>query len=114
MSQQKTVKVWTASKNAPAGFQVEEKAAYMIGSRSNFIAADGNGVSITGKSITLGTGAENVRRGGLFIGLNDFIKLIPTTIVTPMPEQIPFPPMGVVTGVMKDLPFFIAMLNTLG
>lgn len=114
MSQQKQVKVWTASKDAPAGFQVEEKAAYLIGSRANFVVADGNGVTLNGKSITLGTGSENIRSGGLFVGMNDIIRMIPTTLVTPMPHQIPFPPMGLVTGLMKDLPFFVAMLNTLG
>jgi hypothetical protein len=43
--------------------------------------------------------------------MNDIVKMIPTTLVTPMPGQIPFPPLALITGIMKDMPFFIAMLN---
>jgi len=42
--------------------------------------------------------------------MNDFVQLIPQTVVTPIPNQIPFPPLGFATSIARDLPFFLAML----
>lgn len=104
------IKVWTASKNSPAGVQVSETSAVLVGNKYNFVAAHENGVAISGNSIAFNTTSENIRKGGLFVEMNDFVKMVPTTIVTPMPEQIPYPPFGMVSGIIKDLPFFIAMV----
>jgi len=109
---QKHVKVWRATKKSPAGVQVEEKTAYLIGNRDNFVAASDTGVVISGgKGITFNTSSENIRKGGLFIEMNDFVQMIPTSVVTPMPGQIPFPPLALISSVMKDMPFFMALMN---
>lgn len=110
--QEKNIKVWRATPQSPAGFQVEEKVAYVVGNRTNFIAVGQAGVVLSGGSgVSFNTTSENVRRGGLFIEMNDLVKMIPTTLVTPMPGQIPFPPLAIVTSILKDMPFFVAMLN---
>ena len=107
----KHIKVWKATNKSNAGFMVTEKAAVMAGDKSNFIVASGGtGVAISGKSISFMTTSENQRHGGLFIKMNDLVQMVPKTIVTPMPSQIPFPPFGLVGSVIKDLPFFLAML----
>jgi hypothetical protein len=109
---EKNIKVWRATPNSPAGLQVEEKTAYLIGNRTNFVAVGATGVVLSGGSgISFNTTSENVRRGGLFIEMNDLVKMIPTTLVTPMPGQIPFPPLAMITNIMKDMPFFMRMLN---
>jgi len=105
----KNIKIWKATRNSNAGFMVTERSAFMIGTRNNFIVAADTGVSIAGKSISFNTTSENIRAGGLFVQMNDFVRMVPQTLVTPMPTQIPFPPFGMVTSVMKDLPFFLAM-----
>jgi hypothetical protein len=110
--QEKNIKVWKATPDSPAGFQIEEKAAYMIGSRTNFIAASDVGIVLSSsKGISFNTTSENVRRGALFIEMNDIVKLIPTTLVTPMPAQVPFPPLAMVSNILRDMPFFMSMLN---
>jgi len=109
MSTTKNFKIWTAVPGGP-GVMATEQEAYLIGSKTNFVAASSAGVAVMGKSITMGTTGENIRQGGLFVGMNDFIRMIPSTIVTPIPPQIPFPPLGMISTVMKDLPFFIAMM----
>lgn len=107
---EKNFKIWKATPDASAGVQVTPEASQLIGSKYNFVAATGNGISLMGKSITIGTTSENVRTGGLFIKMNDFVRMIPQTMVTPVPSQVPFPPLGMVLALVIDLPFFIAMM----
>lgn len=104
------VKVWRASKTATAGFMTGENFAVMAGTKTNFVVASDTGVGISGKSISFMTTSENIRHGGLFILTNDFLRMIPQTLVTPMPSQVPYPPIGLVSNVVKDLPFFLALL----
>lgn len=112
MSQKKYVKIWTAKPKASAGFMVTEKKALMIADRNNYVAATPNGTVITGKSIVLNTSSENIRAGGMFVKMNDFTKMIPTTLTTPMPDQIPFPPLGLISGIVDDMSFMMALMNT--
>lgn len=104
-------KIWTASRNAEGGFMVTPDTAVMAGSKKNFIAADGSGVYISGGgSIAFNTTSENIRTGGLFVQMNDFLKMIPSTIMTPIPPTIPFPPLALPLMVGANLPFFLALM----
>lgn len=105
------VQVWRISRESPAAIEVTENTALLAGSRANFVAASGAGVTIVGKSVNFGVLSENQRHGGLFIRMNDFLQMVPTTIVTPVPNQIPFPPFGLASSMLSDLPFFLAMLS---
>lgn len=109
MSEQ--IRVWRVHKDAPAGVMVAEKSALLVGSRRNFVAAGRSGVVISGDGISLNTSSENIRKGGLFIEMNDIVKMIPTTLVTPMPAQVPFPPLAMASAITKDMPFFQAALD---
>lgn len=111
MTQKKNIKIWTATSKSSAGFMVTEKKALMIADRQNYVAATPNGTVITGKSIVLNTSSENIRNGGLFVKMNDFTQMIPTTLTTPMPGQIPFPPLGLISGIVKDMAFMMALMN---
>lgn len=112
MAKQKaTAKIWTASKDSQAGFMVMEDKAVMAADRNNFVSTTKNGTVITGKSIVLNTVSENIRNGGLFIKMNDLVQMVPTTLVTPMPAQVPFPPLAFVTTILKDMGFMTALLN---
>ena len=113
MALEDKIKVWRVSPESPAGVQIGEKEAYLVGNRTNFVAVSDSGVVLSGgKGVSIATTSENVRRAGLFIEMNDFVKMVPTTLVTPMPTQVPFPPLGLVSSVMKDMPFFLAMMNS--
>lgn len=109
MSSKKNFRCFAAVKGG-AAIQITEEEVVMRGSKSNFVAVDKNSVYLMGKSVVLGTTGENVRQGGLFVNMNDFVRMIPSTMVTPIPPQIPTPPLSMMTGIMKDLPFFIAMV----
>lgn len=109
MSESKYIRVWKVSKRSSAGVMLTERSASLIGNKSNFVAADNTGVSIIGNSINFGVLSENQRHGGFFVKMNDFVQMVPTTIVTPTPNQIPFPPTGLISSVAKDMPFFTAM-----
>lgn len=103
-------KIWTATNTSSAGVMVTPKASFLVGTPSNFVVAGDGGIGLMGKSISMGTLGENIRQGGLFIKMNDFVRMIPQTMVTPIPSQIPFPPIGMITSILSDLPFFIAMM----
>jgi hypothetical protein len=104
-------KIWKASKDAVAGFMVTDNMAVMAGNASNFIAIDKTGIAISGKGISFNTVSENQRHGGVFVKMNDFVQMIPKTIVTIIPSQVPYAPVGMLTQVTKDLPFFLAMIG---
>lgn len=104
-----TTRVWKASRTATAGIVINENSALMIGNENNLVAVDDAGVTIAGP-ISLVAEAHNIRRGGLFVGLNDFTDMIPSTIITPLPKQIPLPPIQGLVGVARDVAFFTALL----
>lgn len=102
-------KVWRATPDSAAGFMTTPEFTAMVGSKSSFIVVNDRGISISGPISMITTG-EQVRQGGLFVKMNDLIQMIPSTIVTTVPNIIPFPPIAMVTHVMKTLPFVLAML----
>ena len=112
MAAQERYKIWKASDDSDAGMMVTNEGAFVVGNERNFMVAGKLGVNITGKSISFGTVSENMRVGGLFINMNDFVKMVPQTLTTPVPSQIPFPPIEFAMNVVADLPTFIAMTAT--
>lgn len=110
MADNERTKVWTATATSPAGFQVTERQVYMVGDKNNFVVADPGGIAMVGKSINFGVTSENIRYGAFFTSLNDFVQMIPTTLVTPMPNQMPSPPLALASGFIKDSPYFLGLL----
>lgn len=110
MTERRKVKVWRASTQGETGMIVTEKAAMVVGNSKNFLVASAGGIGLVGRSVSFGTTGENIRQGGLFVQMNDFLQMIPSTIVTPQPKLMPFPPMGLIATAMKDIPVFMAML----
>jgi hypothetical protein len=109
MSQDKTIKVWKVSRTSSAGMVVSEDSAILVGSKDVAVIASDKGVTLVGP-ISLVADAASIRRGGLFTGLNDFLDMIPSTIVTPIPKQIPVPPIHGLMGLTKDVAFFRSLL----
>lgn len=109
MASEEKIRIWKATSDSPSGFMVTPDAVVMAGTKSNFIAIDNNGTNIAGP-ISLMSSSDQIRQGGLFVQMNDFIKMIPGTIVTPIPAQIPFPPIALVANIAESMPFLLAML----
>ena len=104
----KPIKIWKGSKDATAGAMITSDSAALVGNEQNFIATNGLGTTIAGP-LNLMTLSENIRVGGLFVQMNDFVRMIPSTIVTPIPPQIPFPPVAIFANVALTLPFLLAL-----
>jgi hypothetical protein len=104
-----TRRVFRSSKTSKAAVMLDENSVSIIGDKRNFIVADDRGITIKGP-ISLVADSMNIRRGGLFVGMNDFLKMIPSTMVTPIPSQIPFPPVNGLTSLARDVAFFMALL----
>lgn len=110
MDSGKTIKVFRASKDSTSGVMVTPTDAWIIGDQKNLINVNSSGIVMLGRSISFATTSENIRHAGFFVGLNDIARLFPSTLVTPQSAQVPYPPLGMVATVTKDLPFFLAMM----
>jgi hypothetical protein len=105
----KHYRIWRATPDSDACVMVNETAAVIAANQSTFVAVSECGVSIAGP-VSFNVTSESIRYGGLFVSQNDFVKMIPTTIVTPIPSQIPYPPLAFSTAILKEMPFFLAAL----
>lgn len=103
-------KIWKSTMESDAGMMVTPDTAYVIGNKNNFVGVSNTGVAVNANGFSLNCLSENQRTGGMFIKMNDFMRMIPQTIVTPIPSQIPFPPIALPLEMLKGLPFFLAML----
>ena len=104
-----TVKVWKASRSAPCGIQISEEYSSLVGNSEHFFLADNKGCVIHGPTSIVAT-AESRRVGGLFVGINDFLHMIPSTIMTPIPQHVPIPPIFALAHLANDAAFFMAYL----
>jgi hypothetical protein len=104
-----TARAWKATREAQAGVFIDEKRSLLVGDSQHFVAADRNGVTIKGP-VSMVTGSEEIRTGGLFVGMNDFQQMIPSTIVTPKPMKLPIPPISGIANIVQDVAFFAALL----
>lgn len=102
-------RVIKASKDADASLVLSEKSAKLVGNSKNFIAVDDRGITLRGP-ISIVADGTGVRRGGLFIQMPDMIRMIPSTIVTPLPSQIPVPPIHGLINIKSDCAFFLSLL----
>ena len=92
-----------------AALEIDESSVAMVANKSNFIVVDDRGITLRGP-ISIVADAMSIRNAGLFVGLSDFLNMIPSTIVSPIPKQIPFPPIFMMANIMKDVSFFMATL----
>ena len=111
MSSKKKSKIWTASSDATAGMMVGQNFSAMVADRNNFAIVSKNGVVLTGKSIVFNSLSDNIRHAGFFALMNDFARLVPSTIVTPQPAQMPFPPTQLAVTIQRDMAFTLALMN---
>ena len=104
-----TARVFRSSKGSRASLLLDENEAALIGDSRNFVAANNSGVIVRGP-VSFISDSSDRRSSGLFIGLPDFMQMIPSTIMTPLPHRIPFPPIFAVAAISKDLAFFMALM----
>jgi len=104
-----TSRVIRTSDKAKAAVFIEEDAVTIVGDSRHFVVADDRGVTIKGP-VSFVSDSMGRRTAGLFVGINDFLEMIPQTILTPIPSKIPFPPVFAVVSIVKDLAFFTALL----
>ena len=102
-------RVFRTSQKAKAGLFLEDNSATLVGDSRHFVVADDRGITIKGP-VSFVSDSLGRRTAGLFTGINDFVEMIPQTILTPIPSKIPFPPAFMVVNMVKDIAFFAALL----
>lgn len=105
----KRARVIRTSPTAKASVYVQDNAASLIGDSRHFITCDDRGVTIKGP-VSFISDSLGRRTAGLFVGINDFMEMIPQTLITPIPSKIPFPPVFAIQNLTTDLAFFMALL----
>ena len=98
-------KIWKANLNAPAQFAITNSAAFIVGAENRFIKVNENGTTIYGP-VSIVAGTESIKTGGMLSSLPNLIKMIPSTTYTPIPDQIPMPPVNVFFDLAADVAFF--------
>jgi len=104
-----TTKVIRTDEETDTAIKISGGSVVIAGNKKNVIVADDRGITLRGP-ISLGADSSNIRRGGLFVGMNDFIQLIPSTQWTPIPQQIVMPPVAGLVGIARDVAFFASLL----
>lgn len=102
-------KIFRTSSKSKASIYIEDDAVSMIGDSRHLVVADSRGITVKGP-VSFISDSMGRRTAGLFVGINDFLEMIPQTLFTPIPSKIPFPPIFMMTNLAKDLAFFTALL----
>lgn len=92
-------RVFRANKASKSALYLGDTEAILMGDSRHFVVADERGITLKGP-ISIVADAMGCRTGALFVGLNDFLNMIPSCIVAPIPKQIPFPPVFGIAGIV--------------
>lgn len=95
--------------DSKAAIFVEDNAITISGDSRHFVVVDERGITMKGP-MSFVSDSLGRRTAGLFTGINDFLEMIPQTILTPIPSKIPNPPVFALQNMAKDLAFFMALL----
>ena len=76
---------------AEAGVEVTDRNATLMADKDNFVSADQSGVYIVGPQSWLTT-PENIRVAGMWVQNTAYRQMIPSTVVTPIPNLVVNPP----------------------
>jgi len=110
MAESTTARVFRSSKQAKASLLLKETSASLIGDEKNFVTCDAQAGVIIRGPVSFITDAFHTRHAGLFTGVNDFLDMIPSTMVTPNPRKIINPPAGLLAVSARDIAFFTALM----
>ena len=102
-------RVIRTSNKSKASIWVQDNSVAIMGNDKNFMVCDERGITFKGP-VSFVTDATGRRNGALFVGVNDFLEIIPQTMVTPFPSKMPFPPVQMVGSIVKDVAFFASLL----
>lgn len=104
-----TTKVWKLQTDSVPNFNVKAESVQMVGDETHFVKVSEKGTVIYGP-LSIVAGTESIRTGGMFTSLPNMAKMIPSTTVTPIPDQIPVPPIHVAFNLAEDVAFFAMLL----
>ena len=110
MVEENDVSVWRLTDESKAGIHVTEEAVQIIGSRQSAIQVDETDIVLMANNISFGASSKQMKTGGFFTMGDEFSTMIPSTIVTLIPQRNPTPPFGFMQSIIPMIPVFIATL----
>ena len=102
-------KVFRSTDVSKASLKIEDEAISIIGDSRHFVTADTRGVTVRGPVSMVNDGLDR-RRAGIFVEMSDIVRMIPSTIITPLPPTFPSPPTFALINIARDVAFFAALL----
>ena len=83
--QNRNVRVWRV-KGGEAGIMLTPDKITMQSDRNTFISMASGNIGLYGKKISIATSPENISKGILFTEQMGFMQMIPSTVVTCVPN----------------------------
>ncbi len=102
-------KIWKMNIDSVPAMAVTGNAAFMIGAENRFVKVNESGTTVYGP-MSVVAGTETIKTGGMFVSLPNLVKMVPSTFVSPLPDQLPFPPINVGFDLAEDAAFFAILL----
>ena len=84
-------KSWKVGPESTAGMTITDRNAAMFANKDNFVLTDESGIYFVGPQSHVTT-PENIRVAGLWTQNTAYQQMVPSTIVTPIPNLIINPP----------------------
>jgi hypothetical protein len=102
-------KTFKLGPDSAAGVEVTDRNATLIADKDNFVAVDQSGVYIVGPQSWVTT-PENIRVAGLWTQNTAYRQMIPSTVVTPIPNLIVDPPFKGIKMIAEAVALMKALL----
>jgi hypothetical protein len=104
----KRVKVWSLP-DSETSIRMDSDAVFIKANTKTFIAVDQNGITLRGNMSNASMGPGQ-RTGGFWIQMPEFSNMIPKTLVTPIPQMIPMPPIKPILGIIQGVTIGMSFL----
>lgn len=103
-------RVFRTSSGSSAAIIIDDDRIVIMGDTDHFVVVDKNGITIKGPRSDI-SASENNRKGGLWTTIPDFVAMLPSTIVTPLPQQIITPPTAGISQLKDTMLIFTSLLG---
>jgi len=102
--QDRSIRVWRVRTDSPGGILIGPDRAVVQANKNTFLSVTPGAIAVNAKSFSIQTSPENISKGILFRENMGFLQMIPSSLVTPIPNcMINFPGAGIVGALAPGL-----------
>lgn len=102
-------KTWKLGPQSKAGVEVTDRNVAVMANKDNFLQVDESGLYLVGSQSWVTT-PENIRVAGLWTQNTAYKQMIPSTVVTPIPNLVVNPPFKGIKQIVDGVAIMKALL----